>query len=101
MALHAIETKRGQQFAFDRSDWPKALYVWQVYNAIYDTYIKAGVAICQEQPVYQDMKGNFVNKEQQYGELIDHEMAHLSYVLFANKTGINTSFKEDGHEGST
>ena len=72
-----------------------------MYNKIYAAYIKAGVALKQNHPVYQDIEGKPVDKDKQYGKLISLEIMHPEYILFADKTGTNASSKEDGNEGGT
>ena len=55
----------------------------------------------REQVVYQDKDGNIVHENNRYGKAINLEMLHPEYILFADKTGINTSSKEDGNKGGT
>ena len=90
---------RGQCFASDRADWSKKSYVMHMYDAIYDTFVKAGVAKHLLEPVYQDMKENVVPAGFHYGELIDIKLVAPKYILFADKTDINTSSKDNGNKG--
>ena len=72
-----------------------------MYDKIYHTFITTGVARNLEVPVYQDIDGKVVSEDDRYGELIDLKMLHPEYILFANKTGLNTSSKDDRNKGGT
>ena len=58
MRQHAdkLTTKRGQKFALDHSDQSKKLYIKNMYNAIYDVFIEAGMARHRGTPVFLDME---------------------------------------------
>ena len=71
-----------------------------MYDFIYDIYLVAGIAICWETPVYQDIEGNVVSKENAYGET-EIEITHPEYILFADETGLNISSKDNGNESGT
>src|SRR5688500_17788077 len=96
-----LTTQFGQHFTSDRANWSKISNVSHIYDEIYNTFITAGVATVQDVPVYQDINGNIVMEEEKYGELIDINIVHPEYILFANKTGLNTLSREDGHKGGT
>ena len=52
-------------------------------------------------PEYQDINGKKADENERYGKLIDLEMLHPEYLLFADETGLNTSSKEDRNKGGT
>lgn len=94
-------TKRGEKFASNRADWTKAPYISQMYDRIYETFVKARVAVKLDKPVSNDIQGNVVTEDLQYGLPCDTEILHPDYILFADETGCNTNQKKDGHYGGT
>src|SRR5687768_2586837 len=98
---HLSTIKRGQCFASDSADWSKKSYIRQMYDSIYNTYIEAIVAKALDSPVFQNIHDNLVSENKYYGELIDIEILHPKYILFANKTGLNTLSWDNRNEGGT
>ena len=72
-----------------------------MYSVIYDELVDAGVAMKLDTPVFTDRDGNEVNKYEHFGKEQDIKILHKHYILFADKTGCNTSQKKDGQVGGT
>ena len=43
----------------------------QMYDSIYEIYMRAGIAKKLDTPVFQDMNGKVVMEEEQFGEAVD------------------------------
>ena len=93
-----LQSKQNQKFAKDQAEWSKYSYIARMYDHIYERFKEAKVAINCE-PTYRNRKGQIVDKSDQYGELVNLKIIKPSYVLFAGKTGCNTSQAKDKNCG--
>ena len=68
---------------------------------MYDEMVAARIAICLEKKVFLDAQGKEVPEKEAYGLAVDTKLIHPNYLIFADKTGCNTSQKKDGHTAGT
>jgi hypothetical protein len=57
-----IESKKGRKYDLDRSSWTKYKNFKNMYSAIEEEMVEAGVAISLDEPAWMDQNGNKVNK---------------------------------------
>jgi hypothetical protein len=72
-----------------------------MYDSVYETMVKAGVAEKLPEVVWFDRDGNIVlNEEEAFGEKLQYFLKHPEYCVYIDETGSNTNQKADGHLGS-
>ena len=65
-----VASTSSMQPSWQQKELSKQLYVRQMYNCIYNTYIAAGIAKPRDSPVYQNFLGDILSVEEKYGECI-------------------------------
>ena len=59
---HLIVTKRGERFAYNRSEWTNYRNIKQMYDIVYDEFVDARIAMQLEEPIWTDEEGNEVHR---------------------------------------
>ena len=74
-----------------------------MYDSIYKIFIEAQVANNLPEEVAFDKAGTIVpiGSNAQFGMTSKTLIMHPEYILFGDKTGINTNQKDNGHQGGT
>jgi hypothetical protein len=96
-----IERKKAVKFDSKRDDWCTKENFVVMYDTIYKTMVRSGVAEELPEPVFQNSTGNTVpeNDRTRYGQNTKHRLTHPERVLFGDEVGENTSQKQYVHMG--
>jgi hypothetical protein len=71
-----------------------------MYDCVYETMVKAGVAEKLPEAVWFDREGNIVlNEEEAFGMKLQYALKHPDYCVYVDEMGSNTNQKADGHLG--
>ena len=96
---HRLVSKKGRKFAVNRDLWCIYANFADMYDAIYDDMVDAGVAEKMSDPAYMNAKGEVVDKDKAVGRKCTHRLIYPNYCLVADETGSNMATKGDGHIG--
>jgi hypothetical protein len=84
----------------NQQEWVTYENFANMYESVYETMVKAGVATKLPEAVWFDRDGNIVlNEEQAFGEKSKYLLQHPEYCVYVDETGSNTNQKADGHVG--
>jgi hypothetical protein len=68
-----------------------------MYDAVYKSMIEAKVTVWLPEPVWFNFNGDIVeNEADSIGLKLDIHIIHPEWIVFVNKTGVNTNQKDDG-----
>lgn len=84
-----------------RKSWCTYDHFEAMYDDVYETMVKAGVASKLDEEVYLNKDGDIVEEDstEKFGRKTTYIMDHPEWCLFADETGCNTNQKEDGYRG--
>jgi hypothetical protein len=102
MERYVSEIKRGAGKIRDikRYTWCTESVFTNMYNAVYDVMVRAGVATVSEEEKMFDSKGDVVfDMTLQYGRPTKYELIHPEMVVFVDETGANTNQVDDKRYG--
>jgi hypothetical protein len=96
-----IERKKAVQIYSKRDDWRTKDNFATMYDGIYKTMARAGVAEELPECVLQDRKGNTAleHDPKRYGRKTNFKLTHTERVLFVDEVEENTSQKQDSRIG--
>ena len=95
-----IKSMKASKKDNNRSLWGTYRNMLIVYEVIYAELTRSGVAEVLHEPVWMDINGNIVEKEEDaYGCKVGIKVNHPNYFIMGDETGCNTNMKADGHVG--
>jgi hypothetical protein len=84
----------------NRINWCTYQNFHNMYDGVYKSMVKAGVAVETAEEVMYDNRGNQVfEKEKMFGRPTKFKLTKPQNVIFVDETGCNTNQKTDGHIG--
>jgi hypothetical protein len=102
MSRHHDILRKGKARTKDmnRQEWVTYENFKNMYEAVYETMVMAGVAKKLPEAVWFDRDGKIVfNEEEAFGEKSQYVLEHPEYCVYVDETGSNTNQKQDGHVG--
>jgi hypothetical protein len=99
---HLLESKRGEKFANDRSEWSSYTNFEFMYDDIYDELVKSGNATKHNEALFFDKNGNRVETEEEaFGLPTQYVLIRPENVFHMDECGNNTNQKKDGPKGGS
>ena len=102
MQRHKDILRKGRARTKDinRQAWVTYENFSNMYDTVYDTMVKAGVAKKLPEAVWRDRDGFIVpTEEDAFGMKSVYVLEHPEYCAYVDETGSNTNQKADGHVG--
>jgi hypothetical protein len=95
-----LKRSRGKVIDSNHLTWCKFEHFEAMYESVYSTMVKAGVARKLPSPAWFDHENNIVlNEEEAFGRKSHYMMMDPEFVLSADKTSSNTNQKQHGKRG--
>jgi hypothetical protein len=84
----------------NRLTWCTVENFENMYTAVYEAMVEAGVATKYDEEVMLDRNGNITNDvEKLFGRKTKYQLIKPHRCVYVDETGCNTNMKEDGHIG--
>jgi hypothetical protein len=103
MVRHHEILRRGKARTKDinRQEWVTYKNFSNMYETVYETMVRAGVAKKLPEAVWfdEDSSNIVLNEEEAFGEKSQYVLEHPEYCVYVDETGSNTNQKQDGHLG--
>jgi len=96
---HSIAAKKAVKFDTKRSECCSYSNMEEMYNEVYSSLVKAGLAVKHDELVWRNAAGDIVAKEEALGHKSAYELIHPEMLVFVDEVGSNTSQTKDGHVG--
>ena len=97
---HRLQSKRGKKYELERASWSTYLNFVEMYDAIEDQLIKAGVATRLPSPQAMDRSGKAVDDSKDaFGYKVTCEITHRHMIFVGDEVGANINYTGDGNRG--